>query len=283
VDLALFLRVLWRFRFLVVAGLIVALALAFFSFIRVSVVDGSPRFAYREKETYESWALLFVTQPGFPWGRSVISEEQQPQQVPQPQQEPAVADNGKSAPTTAPADTTPRFADPSRFATLAVLYATLATGDPVREIMLREGPIDGEIEASPVLSSEMLSDAVRSQVRFADALPLVRITGRADTPAVATALAGREIDAFLQFLKEKARSSGIPRDKRVTVTVLEQPSQAELVKGRPMLYPALVFLGVMGATILLAFALENLRPRPSPAEAVDRHLAAVPEATRQSA
>jgi hypothetical protein len=242
VDIAVYARVLWRFRFLVVLGVILALALALLSYVRVSFSDGKPVLSYRGTETWQSDSTLFVTQSGFPWGRSV-TEQAQP--------------TGDAVTVLKP----PRFADADRFESLAALYAALATGDPVRRILLQEGPMNGTVSASPVLASELLNPDKQSLMRFAETLPLVRVSATSATPNGATLLAARSVEAFRTYLADKQRASDIPEAKRVLVTVLEEPGEAMLVDGRSKLYPALIAFAVIAFTLLLAFALENIRPR----------------------
>jgi hypothetical protein len=115
VDLQLYLRVLWRFRLLVMAGLLLAFVLAFLATVRVS----SEGLTYRDEQLWSSTSRLFVTQKGFPWGRTVTAE------------------------TTA---------TPDRFVNLAVLYAQFAESDEVRAIMRRDGSIKGEVVASVVVA-----------------------------------------------------------------------------------------------------------------------------------
>src|SRR5207247_6479648 len=107
-----------------------------------SVAHGGPKLSYRQGQQWVSYTTLFVTQQGFPWGRSIISQGQ-----------------GGSAAASAGAASTGQFADPARLASLAVLYAQLASSDPVRNIMLREGPLTGTIEADAILSRSGLADA----------------------------------------------------------------------------------------------------------------------------
>ena len=71
-DLQLYARVLWRFRFVVAVGTALAIGLAFMSYYKVSFSDGVS-VTYREGEVWRSDATLFVTQPGFPWGRLGVS------------------------------------------------------------------------------------------------------------------------------------------------------------------------------------------------------------------
>jgi hypothetical protein len=90
-------------------------------------------------------------------------------------------------------------------------------------------------------------------------LPLVSITGRAPSKAVATSYARRETDAFLQYLTGKQDRAKIPPDQRVVVQVLDDGSAARVIQGRKKTLTLLVFMTVMLAVSGLAFMLENLR------------------------
>jgi DNA-binding CsgD family transcriptional regulator len=231
VDLELYSRVLWRFRQLVLLGFVLATLLAFLSFVKVDW-NG---LAYREKEQWVSRAVVLITEPDFPEGRAVF--EQMPVV-------PAVQD-----------PTAPEFAAPDRFTQLATLYAPLAAGDDVRSIMLRDGPLNGEIEAAPVLSPSE------------EILPMVSIGGIATTPEGAVSLSKRGSDAFRQFLEENQAANGIPSDERVILKTIRAPGEVELLNGRSLMLPIAVFLTVMLAFVGLAFLLENLQPRIRPPEA----------------
>ena len=66
-DLQLYFRVLWRFRFLMAIGLLAALALSALSLVSV----GPSGVSYRQQEVWSSSAKLLVSQDGFPEGRSI--------------------------------------------------------------------------------------------------------------------------------------------------------------------------------------------------------------------
>jgi hypothetical protein len=238
VDLKLYLRVLWRFRLLVGIGFVVACGLSFLSIVRVDP-SHSPHFRYRQDQQWVSYATLFVTQRGFPWGRSVI---------------PSAA---TSTYPSAASSSDQQYADPSRFSSLAILYSQFATSDPVRQIMLRDGPIDGTIEAAPVLS----------QTGYTEALPLVSIAGIGKSPKDAISLANRTMVALEQFLEQQQIRNKIPEQSRVLVTVVNHPVKAKLLAGRSMTVPIVVFLSVMIVISGIAFLLENLRPRIRPVAA----------------
>jgi hypothetical protein len=115
VDLQLAIRVLWRFRLLVIPGLVLAATLAFLSMVRVNV-SGSPHFSYRAQPQYESTTSVFVTTHGFPWGSLNLH----------------AGPNDPNAPR----------------------YLTLATSGPVMKRLAQTGPINGVITAYPILAPD---------------------------------------------------------------------------------------------------------------------------------
>jgi hypothetical protein len=225
-DLQLYLRVMWRFRLLVVSGFLLAVSLALFSV--VSVGEGGLR--YREPQLWASSTRLLVTQRGFPWGRAVADEavvEQQAEQL------------GL------------RFANPDRFISLAFLYAELATSDPVKRLIRRDGPINGELFAGAVVQQNVT-------------LPLVDIEAVTTDPGRSIALSRRATEAFETYLRQQQNANDVPATDRVVVQVLSRSRGAWLFQGRSTTLPIIIFLTVMIATIGLAFILENLRPRVRP-------------------
>lgn len=238
-DLGLYSRVIWRFRFLVIAGLLVALVLSLLSVARVSFRGGSPTIGYRHPETWESQTRLLITQRGFPWGRAVF-----------PFQAPPDSGSGKSL--------APQFADPSRFSDLAVFYSQLANSDAVQAMLARGGPLKGAMSAQPAFTAQPGLPVSSSRVSV---LPFIVITGTATTPEDAVEIAERGSDAFRRYLAERQKAAAIPPSQRVRVQVLNRPRDAEIVAGHGTTVPAIVFLTVMIATLGLAFILENLRPR----------------------
>jgi hypothetical protein len=240
-DLPLYARVLWRFRVLVGGGVLAAILLSLLAVVRVS--PSAPHFAYRQNQEFSSQATLFVTQQGFPWGYAApptVSPNATPQ---------------ADASTEAKALGAKQFADPTRFPSLAVLYAYLAMSDPVKRIMLRHGPVDGQIVAQPV---------VVTSAGYVTTLPLVAIAATTTSPASAKKLAVRATDAFRQFLETQQAKNQIPAQNRVLVTILTRAEKPKLVKGRSKTLPLVVFVTVITAVIGLAFLLENMRPRVRP-------------------
>jgi hypothetical protein len=253
VDLPLYLRVIWRFRLLVALGVFIALLLALLVTVRVS--SSSPHFSYRQNQTFSSEARVFVTQQGFPWGYAA----------------PPTANPALDAAAAAKLLGTRQFADPTRFPSLAVLYAYLAMSDPVKRIILRSGPVEGSVVASPVVST---------QSGYGTTLPLVAISGTGPTPQAAVSLTIRATNAFRSFLEQQQAGNQIPAQNRVLLTVITKADPPQLVAGRSKTLPIVVFVTVLLAVLGLVFMLENVQPRIRPVHA---DVARLPKQEQQSA
>lgn len=223
-DLRLLIRVLWRFRLLVLSGFCVALSLTFLSLVRVDP-GGSPLLSYRGSETWTSSSQLFITEPGFPWGRRLVSP----------------VDGSES--------TTSAQSDPGRLTSLAVLYATFADSDPVKRIMLRGGKMRGKVSASPLLTG---ADG--------QPLPIIEVSASGSSQRAAIVNTRRASDALVTFIRSQQEVNDIPEDDRVVIQTIEAPLTAKLLAGRPKVIPILMFLVVMAMVIGLALVLENIRP-----------------------
>lgn len=223
-DFALYASVLWRFRVLVAAGLVLGIALAILAVFRV----GTDGIQYRQAELWSSRTRLGVTQHGFPEGRLFA---------------------GAATPEDAAKLGIP-VADPNRFNTLAVLYAELATSDPVRRQMLQDGPIRGKILATPVVVGE-------NRVM----LPLIDVVAIATSPRGAVDLAQRTAVALTTYIKRQQAVNDVPTADRVVVEQLVRPKPPEVFQPRSKTMAIVVFLATMLATVGLVFLLENLRPR----------------------
>jgi hypothetical protein len=240
-DLRLYFSVIWRFKLVVVVGLVLALSLAILSMVRITP-NG---FVYRQTELWSSTARLGVTQHGFPWGRLFAQE---------------AGANGTSTPVEEPNKAGIPIADPNRFKDLAIFYAEIATSDPVRRLMLKDGQIRGKIVATPVV------------VQSNYTLPLIDLMAIASSPRGAIELAQRGSHALETYLRTQQQANDVPPTDSVVLQELLSPRKAKIFAPRSKTMPIVIFLAVMFGTIALAFLLENLRPRtrqlgePRPAE-----------------
>jgi hypothetical protein len=242
-DLSLYGRVLWRFRWLVLLGLILAVFLAVLSVAKIS----SHGVSYRKPAIYQSSTTLLLTQNGFPWGRTMF---------------PGTNSLGVSS----------EFADPTRFSSLTDLYSQFANSDEVRELMLQAGaPLTWSVEATPVQATSSTG-----------ILPVISLAGRADTPsgAIRATQIGRL--AFLKYVTDQQNLANIPKSQRIDIQVLQQATPPSVVQPHKKTLPIVVFLAVMSATIGLALILENLRPVPRPVAIAPAERAALEPAAARS-
>jgi len=228
-DLNRHLTVLRRWRLIAIAGLGIALALSFAVALKVSF-DGGLKVGWRSKPTYQSTSRLFVTQVGFPWGRVVLPTAAVPGAAP-------------AQPTTRGDKT--QYASPERFADLAVVYSYLANSEQVRALM-RPQPEPDKISVIPVLNPGT-----------GTGLPLLEVQTRAEDATVATRLNASAVGALARFLDAQQKANRISAKERVQIQVLNPPSPAKIVKGRPLIGAVLTFLLAIGGTIGLIYILEN--------------------------
>lgn len=208
-------RVFWRFKYLMILGLLLAAGLAFISAARVNT--STWKVSYRGTQQWASYSKVFVTQKGFPWG-------------------------AVNAPSTT---------DPTRFTSLALIYANLINGDAVTSRMNVHGKLPGTVEAATLLTSPGSSDA----------LPIISIAGLSDTKAHSLVLTGRATTALLAYVDALQRQNGIPENNRVWLQEIQSPGQSKLLAGRSKTVPVMVFLAALIAVVALVLVLENVRPR----------------------
>jgi hypothetical protein len=228
-DLRLALAVIRRFALLVAVGCVLALALAVLAVAKVSFVDGKPQFTYRKSEQWASYSRLLVTTPGFKLGSSLVG--------------------GKNS-----AGTTPDLeaAAEARLPTLATIYASFVTSDPVRRILRQSGPIQGVLQATTVPAGP----------NGGAMLPIVSIVSVAATPRESQALGDRAAAALTEYVDAQQRENGISTEERSRLFPLNKAGQTQLIGPRSKTLPIAVFLAVLFATVGLTFLLENLNPRP---------------------
>ena len=244
-DLQLYLRVIWRFRILVAAGMLLAIALALLSYVRVDFDGGKPSFTYRQSEKWESLAQVNIGAGG-PLLYSSIDPETR-----------ALLDTAR---TPEEAREILKERDPAAYANLSFLlqltlnYMALATGDDVMNIMQSDGqgPVRGALQTFPVRPGEVAE------------VPMITFSAIAASPEEAYTLSRRHVTAFKKYVKQEQVDRGVPRDERVEVTDVKASQPAVLLEPRKKTTPIVVFITGMIAVLGLAFILENLRPRVRP-------------------
>lgn len=230
-DLALYTRVLWRFRVLVLLGFILACVLSFLSYARVSFAGGSPKISYRESETWASKTRLLITEPGFQIGKLSLASPY---------------------PSSTTASTSP-VASPQSLASLAQSYVELGNSDAVQALLMRDHTVHGTMTVTPEYAGQNNSVT----------LPVVDVNGLGPTAADAAHTAQRGTAVFVAYFKQQQRLNGVPPKNRVELELLNKatPTAAQILVKRKKTLPIVVFVAVMTAALGLAFILENLRPR----------------------
>jgi len=239
-NLARHAAVLWRFRRMTAAGLLLGIFLAVFASYSITPSGLKPRGA----STYSSQSQLLVTQPGFPEGRPVLPTTQ-------------AIDPETGKPIVDPDE--PDFADPARFLALADLYTKLIVSDDVlARLPARVSPT--QVVASPLPA-----------VSGAPILPIIQLDTIGATPAVAQRLNVDLAKALREHIEEGQRVNDIPPAKRVVISTIKAPEAGVLTSSPSKTASILALLMCLIGTVALTHLLENLRNRraPEPREELD--------------
>jgi hypothetical protein len=235
-NLARHASVLWRFRRVTAAGVVLGIVLAILASYSVSSSGLTPRGS----ETWSAVSQILVTQPGFPEGRVTLPEKQLDTGVTTDGQ-PAVEEN-------APPNDQVEFADPARLAALGDLYSKFVTSDEVLRRVPEHPPAEA-VMASPFASSQggLL-------------LPVIQLTTMAPSSDLARRVNLNTYNALLDFIDERAKANDIPNAKRVELELLVAP-ELTLVAGRKPTASVLVFMMILLGTVAVTHLLEALRNR----------------------
>jgi hypothetical protein len=228
-DLALYTRVLWRFRVIVIAGFVLACLLAFLSYARVSFAGGSPKISYRQAETWQSKTRLLITQPGFQIGKLSL---------------------GNPYPTTTTPSSTP-VASPQWLASLAQSYVELGNSDAVQAMLARDHTVHGTMSVAPEYAGQNETGI----------LPVLDVNGLGPTAADAEHASQAGAAVFMRYFKQQEIANGVAPKNRVRLAILNKAAAPQILVKRKKTLPIVIFIAVMTAAIGLAFILENLRPR----------------------
>jgi hypothetical protein len=226
-DIMHHVRIVWRWRRIALAGCLLAGVLA----IVVSFKPSTSGLEWRSQATYMSSSRLFVTQPGFPWGRATL---------PTPD---------ATTPLPPDAQKLKSFAPPSRFNELAVVYSYLAQSDLVRDRVM------------PRPLEEQVTVATIPNPATGEPLPLLEITTMGSSQGASKELNQAVIAALGEYLEQNVKENRVPADERVQLEVLNPPKPGWLVGGRSLTLSAIVLILGLVATIIAIYILENVFPR----------------------
>ncbi|QEC50083.1 hypothetical protein FSW04_22585 [Baekduia soli] len=241
-DITQHLRVISRWRRVIIASALLGIALA--ALFTVKYSDGG--LQWRHSAKWESTSRLFVTQNGFPWGRTTFDLASGVKATGGA----TGASSGTStdgrpvngSPSTAPND----FADPNRLSLLAIIYSFISQSNALSEINPKPlGP--GEEIAAQELSNQNTG-----------ALPLFQLTATAPTRKAADDLNTERTRALIGYLATQQDVNAVPAGQRVKISVLNKPLATQVSGHGQMLGIAMIFL-VMCAGLAASYMLESLR------------------------
>jgi hypothetical protein len=235
-NLARHASVLWRFRRVTAAGVVLGIVLAILASYRVSSSGLQPRGS----AVYSAVSSIWVTQPGFPEGRVTLPEQQISEAVTAGGED-AVEENAS------PSDQV-EFADPARLASLGDLYSKLLTSDEVLR-RVKAHPSPATVTASPFAASQggLL-------------LPVIQLTTMGGSPAGAVQTNRAVYRGLLDFLDEEADRNDVAKARRVELKVLNAP-EVGLISGPKPTMSVVAFMMVMLGTLAVTHLLEALRNR----------------------
>jgi len=230
-NLARHASVLWRFRRVTAAGVLLGIALAVFAGYHVSSSGLTPRGT----ESWSAVSSILVTQAGFPEGRVTLPQKQ------------IGAVPTEETEGTKPSDEV-EFADPARLSGLGDLYSKFLTSDVVLS-RVPGHPSPASVQASPFASSQggLL-------------LPVIQLTTMGPTAQAAHKTNVAVHKALLDYMDEQADANEIAKSRRIELKILVAPEVMLLAKPKPTA-SILVFLLVMLGTVAATHLLEALRNR----------------------
>jgi capsular polysaccharide biosynthesis protein len=137
---------------------------------------------------------------------------------------------------------------------LSGIYAALANGDNIAQLVRRESGVVGTIQAAELIDPNT-----------GDYQPLFTITSSASTPAGAVKLATTATQVLQSYVVHQQASAYITPNERVVLEVVKNGTQPLQAGGGKITMPMLLFVGILGAVLTLAFTLENLNPKSAAA------------------
>jgi hypothetical protein len=233
-DLDRHIAILWKRRRIVIGGIILALVTALLAAYQPS----SSGLVRRGSEQWSSSSLVLVTQQGFPWGRVTLPGAPAP----------GTTSITPDATTTDPSNLNHlKFADPTRFSSLAMVYSVMSYSDRVRA-GLPGNPAPEQITAVP------FDPTGRGDAQ----MPIIQVTTLAASAAAADKLNRETVVGLRKVIVNEQEQNQIPAKDRVQLQTLKEPAPPLLVAGRSWTSSMLAFLLCIGAAIALAHIAEGL-------------------------
>jgi hypothetical protein len=235
VDISQHLAVLRRWRKVIVASVFLGAVLAALFTIKFPPAGG--KLEWRRPEKWQSTSRIFVTQSGFPWGRTTLPGGGTSTDLGTQLDESKKVQSDPNAPD---------YADPSRLSLLAVIYSFISQSNTISEIGGKRLPPGGSVTALPINNNQV------------GTLPIIELTTTGFSEKAASDLNVERTHALTDYLARQQDANQVPVGQRVKLAVLNKP-EATMVSSHGMaLGFALVFLALVGG-VSTCYVLESLR------------------------
>lgn len=229
-DVALYGRALWTYKWLALAGVVVAAAAALLSGYRLS----GGAIESRATTSYTASTTVLLTSND----SSVFSAESPVQALPAGQLAPQRHD----------------------LAATAVIYAYLVSGDKIRSETA--GRIGGFASGEALTALQRTTQPPASEASAGRmSLPIVSVVGTAATAGRAEQIS-RTATAMLEtYVAGQQDTAKVPAAQRVVLATLNTGSAVAAAGSNPLLGVVVVGAGVLAAFVALIFVLYNIRMR----------------------
>lgn len=227
-DVPKYLQILWSSKWLLLVGLVVAVAAGFLVGYRVGPQGVQPRAA----STYQAATTVLVSSPD----QSIYEAEVPGQTIKE----------GTTAPQSRDLTQT------------AVVYAYIVSGSAVRDAVERRmGALEPGETISAVRRTTQPGGDEKSPGRFS--LPIIDVMGTSSDPARAERISRDATTAFQDYVSRQQSASGIASDARVRLETIDE-GDAVVQDGSNSSIPLVVTgVGVFLLFVVLALILYNVR------------------------
>lgn len=227
-DVPLYLRVLWSYRWLLLVGLVVSVIAALLA--GYTVKDGA--LESRAAKIFTASTTILVGSPRSPLFQSEIPG--------------TTIEAGVTAPVT------------QDLAASATVYAYLISGnDTEAKVEAIVGPLSDTESITSVSRTTQPNGNEAFPGRLE--LPIVDVVGTSPDAARAEEISRAASTVFQAYVVEQQNAANIPAEQRVQLSTIKENGAVEGVTSNPLLPVILTGLGVFIGFIALSFILHNVR------------------------
>lgn len=227
-DLPVYLRVLWLYKWVLAVGLVVALIAGIAA--GFTIKDGA--LESRTEKSYTAAATVLVSSESNPLFQSEIPGQ--------------VLQEGVTAAT------------PVDLSQTTVVYAYLVSGSEIRAAV--------EAELGALSDAENVTALRRTTQPTGDeqfpgrlTLPVLNIIGTAATPERAEQISVAANAAFQTYVRTQQETQQVEENNRIQLTTLTESAAVEGENSNPLIPVVITALGVFLVFVALAFVLYNIR------------------------